>query len=280
MMHHDPIFAEFESVEVEADGASVYDFLGVSTHARFKKGWSKFVPPAGKKFSAKLPVLNEHYLDWVVVLESVACARGTYRVVELGAGWGSWSSVALAACRQKEVIRSVEAVAIEADYTHWQWMEEHFRANRLLDHGVELLHGAIAAQSGEVSFPVIENPDEDYGASTRNVVASPKNVTVKAYTIEDILDQLSGPADFMHIDIQGAEYDTVPNSLDALSEKVKSVLVGTHISADHHRSMVNLFEDAGWHIRMNYERGRFSQTPYGPIQIGDGVMVAKNPKFS
>lgn len=279
MVHHDPIFSEFEAVESEADGASIYDFLGVATQVRFKKGWAKFAPPAGKSFQAKLPVLNEHYLDWVVVLESVARAKDTYRIVELGAGWGTWSSAALAACRQKEAVRRVEAVAIEADFTHWQWMEEHFRSNRLLDHGVELLHGAIAAKSGEISFPVIENPDEDYGASTRGVSAAPRQVTVRAYTIEEVLGHLSGPADFLHIDIQGAEYDCVPSSMDLFNTNVKAVLVGTHISADHHRSMVKLFQDAGWHIRMNYERGQYSQTPYGPVQLGDGVVVAENPRF-
>jgi len=279
MVHHDPIFSEFEAVEVEADGVSVYDFLAVATQARFKKGWSKFVALSGKKLQPKLPVLNEHYLDWVIVLESVARARGTYRIVELGAGWGTWSSAGLAACRQKEAVRNVEAVAIEADFTHWKWMEEHFRANRLLDHGVHLIHGAVGADSGEVSFPVVENPNEDYGASTRGVSAALRNVTVRAYTIEEILDHLSGPADLVHIDIQGAEYETVPRSLNVLTTKAKAVLVGTHISSDHHRSMVKLFRDAGWRIRMNYERGQLCETPYGPIQVGDGVVVVENPKF-
>ncbi|GJL96297.1 MAG: hypothetical protein DHS20C06_01140 [Hyphobacterium sp.] len=279
MVHHDPIFSEFETVQVEADGSSVYDFLGIGTQARFKKGWSKFVPPAGKKFNANLPVLNEHYLDWVAVLESVSRANGTYRIVELGAGWGTWSAAALGACRQNVAVRAVEAVAIEADVTHWQWMEEHFRSNRLLDHGVHLLHGAVGAESGEISFPVIDNPDEDYGASTRSVAAAPKKVTVRAYTITEVLEYLSGPANFVHIDIQGAEYDTVPASMESLTTKAKAVLVGTHISSDHHRSMVKLFQAAGWRIRMDYERGQVCQTPYGPVKVGDGVVVAENPKF-
>ena len=279
MAHHDPIFSEFKAVEVVADGKSIYDFLGVATQARYKKGWSKFVPPAGKSFQAKLPVVNEHYLDWVAVLESVVRSKGTYRIVELGAGWGTWSSAALAACRQNAAIRAVEAVAVEADFTHWQWMEDHFRANKLLDHGVHLLQGAIDAKSGEISFPVIENPDEDYGASTRGAGAAPRKVTVRAYTISEVLGYLSGPANFVHIDIQGAEYDTVPASMEALSVRAKTVLIGTHTSSDHHRKMVNLFRDSGWRIRMDYERGQLCETPYGSVQVGDGVVVAENPKL-
>jgi len=279
MLKHDHIFSEFEIVEVEADGGSVYDFLGVSTQARFKKGWSRFAPAAGKPFRAKLPVVNEHYLDWVVVLESVQRAKGTYRIVELGAGWGTWSSAALAGTRQKDAIQTVEAVAVEADLTHWQWMDEHFRTNRLLEPGVHLLHGAVSAEPGEISFPVIENPDEDYGASVKGAAAAPQHVTVRAYTIEEILDRMSGPVDFVHIDIQGAEYDTVPAAMDVLNERVKAVLVGTHTSSEHHHSMVELFRKAGWRIRMNYERGQLCETPYGSIQLGDGVVVAENPRF-
>lgn len=278
MVNHDPIFAEFQAVAVEADGASVYDFLGVGTQTRFKKGWEKFAPDAGTTYRPKLPVLNEHYLDWVVVLESVARARGTYRVVELGAGWGTWSSAALAACRQNPDIVSVEAVAVEADLTHWNWMKDHFARNRFPADGVHLIHGAVGAGSGEISFPVIDNPEEDYGASTRNRSAA-EYVTVRAYTIGEILDRLTGPADFMHVDIQGVEYDVLPAAMDLLNDRVKAVLVGTHISSEHHHSMVKLFTEAGWRIRMNFERGRYCETPYGGIQLGDGVVVAENPRF-
>ena len=279
MTRHDRIFSEVGAVEVETDGACIYDCVGVATQVRFKKGWAKFAAPAGKMIRTKLPVLNEHYLDWVVVLESVARAKGDYRIVELGAGWGTWSSTALVATRQRDAIHSVEAVAVEADLTHWQWMSEHFHTNRLTDKSIHLIHGAVSAEPGEISFPVIENPDEDYGASISGAAVAPRQVTVRAYTIEQILDRLSGPVDFMHIDIQGAEYDTVPAAMNLLNDRVKAVLVGTHISSEHHDSMVRLFEDAGWRIRMNYERGQLCETPYGPIQLGDGVVVAENPKF-
>lgn len=279
MVTHDPIFSEFDVVEVETDGASIYDFLGVGTQVRFKKGWSRFAPEAGTRFSAELPVLNEHYLDWVAVLESVTRARGVYRFVELGAGWGTWSSTALAAVRQRREIHDVEAVAVEADLTHWQWMEDHFRKNGLLTAGVHLIHGAVSAEPGEISFPVIENPDEDYGASLRGTATAPKHVTVRAYTIEELLNRMSGPADFMHIDIQGAEYDMVPQVIGVLNDRVKAVLVGTHLSSDGHHSMVTLFRNAGWRIRMDYERAQLCETPYGPVQLGDGVVVAENPKF-
>ncbi|MED5550665.1 MAG: FkbM family methyltransferase [Pseudomonadota bacterium] len=279
MLKHDPVFSEYSAMKIEADGESIYDFLGVGTKVRFKKGWAKFAPPAGASYTPNLPVLNEHYLDWVVVLESVARARGSYRIVELGAGWGTWTSAALAACRQNSAIKEVEAAAIEADLTHWKWMKEHFANNALAGEGVHLIRGAVSASPGEISFPEIDNPDEDYGASTRNVASAPRYVTVRAYTIREILDLLSGPVDFMHIDIQGVEYDVIPPSMELLNAHVKATLVGTHISSEKHHGMVKLFEDAGWKIRMNYERGQLCDTPYGEIQLGDGVLVAENPRF-
>jgi len=47
MLKHDPVFSEYSAMKIEADGESIYDFLGVGTKVRFKKGWAKFAPPAG-----------------------------------------------------------------------------------------------------------------------------------------------------------------------------------------------------------------------------------------
>ena len=105
MIAHDVVFDRFARCEVTADGEHIYDFLGVSTAVRFKKSWVKFAPPAGSKLTPNYPVVNEHYLDWVALLECVLRADDVFRIVELGAGWGTWSSSGLAACRQMPHIK-------------------------------------------------------------------------------------------------------------------------------------------------------------------------------
>lgn len=277
MIAHDAVFKNFERCEITADGEHIYDFLGLATAVRFKKSWAKFAPPAGSKFKPNLPVVNEHYLDWVALLESVLRAGDVFRIVELGAGWGTWSSSGLAACKQVSHIMRTEVVAIEADGAHYEWMCEHFAKNNIMHDGVHLVHGAVGVESGLVEFPVIENPDEDYGGSLRQVDTSKNTVAVKQYTLEDLLSMVAGPVDFLHIDIQGEEYNILPDAMDILRSRVKSILIGTHISSEGHSYIVSLFESHGWEIRMDYERGKLCNTPYGDIQLGDGVIVANNP---
>lgn len=279
MIAHDVVFDRFARCEVTADGEHIYDFLGVSTAVRFKKSWVKFAPPAGSKLTPNYPVVNEHYLDWVALLECVLRADDVFRIVELGAGWGTWSSSGLAACRQMPHIKKTEVVAIEADSVHYQWMREHFAKNNMIHNGVHLVHGAVGVDSGLVEFPVIENPDEDYGGSLRQADTSRETVTVKQFSLGELFNKLTGVIDFLHVDIQGEEYNILPESMGLLKTRVKSVLVGTHISSDHHKSIARLFENDGWQIRMDYERGQLCNTPYGEIQLGDGVIVANNPEL-
>ncbi len=278
-MKHAEIFSEFSQKKVVANGFSIYDFLGISTAVEFKKKWAKFAPKRGAEYTPQLPAINEHYFDWVLTLESVVRASDTYRMIELGAGWGTWSAVAAAAARQRAAIDAVEIVAIEADKTHHDWMFRHFVANQLHDKGVHLLHGAVAGEAGNVRFPVLDDPSEDYGASLMNVGGGREFVEVEAYTIASLIDRLSGPIDFLHVDIQGVEYDVIPPIMSLLRERVKSIMIGTHTSLEKHHEMTELFRAGGWRERMNYPRGELCETPYGAVQFGDGLVAVENPDF-
>lgn len=278
-MEHDKVFAEFEHQTIHADGRSVYDFLGVATDVRFKRDWAKFASEKGKSFTPSLPPLNEHYFDWILTLESVLRASGSYRMAELGAGWGTWALRAAKAARQRAAITDVEVLAVEADQTHYDWLIKHFIDNGEDPHDHHLLHGAVAGESGTVRFPVIEDPSVDYGASMRAAKADIPYVEVAAYSLEDLLGRLDGPVDFLHVDIQGAEYEVLPPAMDLLRRRVKSIMIGTHISADHHAGMARAFRAAGWTERMNLARNAENETPYGRVQLGDGLLSYLNPDF-
>jgi len=278
-MQHAPIFQEFTATQIEANGYSIYDFLGIETDVRFKEGWKKFAPQVGSKFTPPLPTLNEHYIDWVLTLESVARANGIYRMVELGAGWGTWAAVAATASQQRASINEIEIVAIEADVTHFDWMKRHFSSNRLNAPRTHLIHGVAGPDEGMVRFPVIDDPANDYGASMRQVHSGRAFVEVQSYPLNSILDKLSGPADFIHVDIQGAEYDIIPPAMETLKKRVKAMMIGTHTSLDKHNELAELFEGHGWREQMNYPRGQLCETPYGQIQFGDGLLAVSNPEF-
>lgn len=280
MKVHHPIFGLFERKPVIASGHHVYDFLGGATDVGFKKGWAKHAARAQAELLPALPVLNEHYFDWIATLDCVRSAQGVFRMVELGAGWAPWLVRAALAARQRPEITSLELLAVEADSTHFAWVQQHFADNGLRSPDFRFLHGAMAASAGTIRFPRITNPDEDYGASTRTATTSPDFVEVTAYTLPDVLAYFSGPVDFIHVDIQGAEYDVLPPAFGLLNQRVRAVMVGTHISLDKHIEMTSLFVRNGWQQVMNFPRNQLSQTPHGEVLFGDGFLYFRNPHFA
>jgi FkbM family methyltransferase len=276
---HHPIFEAFERKACTGTGRHVFDFLGSSTDVAFRKGWSQHAPAAGKALTPEYPPLNEHYFDWIATLQAVQAARGTFRMAELGAGWGPWLVRAALAAAQRPAITDTELVAVEADETHHRWLQAHFEANGLRSPRHRTLRGAIAPARGSIRFPKVANPDENYGASTRAVVAGTEYVEVAGYTLEDLLSTFSGPVDLVHVDIQGAEYDVIPPAMPLLGRSVKSMMVGTHLSTAHHDGLRRSFEDHGWRCEMCFPRNELSHTEFGDVTFGDGFLYYRNPVF-
>jgi FkbM family methyltransferase len=276
-MNHHPIFEQFQRVPSVGTGAHVFDFVGSSTEASFRKGWQQHATRAGAPVQPPYPSANEHYFDWVATLTAVQRCEGTLRMAELGAGWAPWLTRAALAARQRPAIRSLELVAVEADEVHFDWVQRHFETNGVRGPGIHCLRGAVAARSGTIRFPKIDNPDENYGASTRAVTATSAYVEVPAFTIADVLARFTGPVDLMHVDIQGAEYDAIPPAMALLGTSVKSIMVGTHVSLEMHHQFAERFRAAGWREVFNFERNALCDTQVGPIQFGDGFLLFDNP---
>ena len=271
------IFEAFRPVTATASGRHVYDFTGSATRVTYKRGWQSFAATAGRTVKSKYPPKNEHYLDWVAMLQSVARASGTFRMAELGAGWAPWTVRAALASRQIPGVTALELLAIEADPTHYEWMIEHFRDNGLDPSRFHLLHGAASPRSEMLRFPVISEPDVDYGASVRGAAGAAATIDVKGHTVAELLSRFSGPLDFLHVDIQGAEYECLPPAMDVLSRQVKSVMIGTHLGSDMHATLANRFREAGWVENVNLVGNRAHATPWGEIKLDDGFLHYDNP---
>jgi FkbM family methyltransferase len=275
-----PEFGRFRAIASETSGSHVYDFLGTATRVAFKQSWATHALPKGRFQTPGLPPKNEHYLDWVALLRAVARAKGTFRMAELGAGWGPWLVRAAFAAKQQPQIAKVELLGVEADPTHFGWMRQHFMDNGLNPDGHILLNGAAAGKPGMVSFPVIENPDEDYGASIASAARAQRTITVQAYTLTELLNRFLGVVDFVHVDIQGAEYEALPLAMDVMTKQVRSVMVGTHTSDAMHEGLVAKFKASGWMEIINLPRNRAHETPWGEIKVGDGFLLFDNPRLS
>lgn len=276
-MNHHPIFSKFESMTSIGTGKHVFDFIGGSTDSSFKRGWERFATRAGATIQPSYPIVNEHYFDWIATLLAVDRAAGVFRMAELGAGWAPWLVRAALAAKQRPNIERLELVAVEADETHFSWVIQHLRDNSVGGPGVHVMRGALADKTGIIRFPRITNPDEDYGASTRT--ASAEYVEVPALTMANVLGRFSGPIDFLHVDIQGAEYDVIPPAMPLLRDVVKTVMVGTHISLDDHNRMVECFRSQGWREIFNFERNALCDTKHGKVQFGDGFVFFENKNF-
>jgi FkbM family methyltransferase len=276
-MNHHPVFEAFQRAKVVASGKHVYDFLGGATDTAFKKGWAQHAPSAGAELMPGYPPVNEHYFDWIATLESLRAASGVFRMAELGAGWAPWLVRAALGSQQCPAITGVELVAVEADATHFKWVQQHFQENGLSSPNFHIMYGGMAGQRGTIRFPVVHNPAEDYGASTRAVTSGREYVEVPAYSMADVLARFDGPVDLVHVDIQGAEYDVLPPAMPLLKSTVRAIMVGTHLSTEHHEGLVQKFREEGWREIMNFPRNGMAKTDFGDVQFGDGFLYYRNP---
>jgi hypothetical protein len=86
-MEHHPIFERFDGYAGPRLEGEQVDLIG----ARFKGSWWGSSYPARAHVETRLPSLDEQYFEWADLLEAVDGARGSFTMVELGAGYGCWS---------------------------------------------------------------------------------------------------------------------------------------------------------------------------------------------
>jgi hypothetical protein len=78
------------------------------------------------------------------------------------------------------------------------------------------------------------------------------------------------------IDVQGAEYDILAGSFEAVSWKIGVVHIGTH-SAEVEQSLKKLFAGLGWVNAFAYPSHSTVQTRFGAVAFVDGVQTWVNP---
>jgi len=281
---HHPIFSGFGVADVEEGQDCFWDFLGVRTRGDFVEWQGAGHPPA-------LPPFDEEYFEWVDVLEAVACARDEFVMVELGAGYGRWLARAVAALRVANPM-AYRLVAVEAEPTHFHWLEQH-----LADNGVDLgrsrlIQAAISGDGGKVPFHM-GNPREWYGqaiaqgvkrigwvSSAWNALRGNRQRSlrwVRSVTLRQVLQGFE-KVDLIDLDVQAAEADVLESAPSDLDRKVARLHIGTH-SHEIEERLRALFGKLGWRNLNDYPCLGKSETPYGLIEFGDGVQSWLNPRF-
>lgn len=111
---------------------------------------------------------------------------------------------------------------------------------------------------------------ESYEASPR------KMKRVKSVSIKTILKEHRF-VDLLHIDIQGAEADTISPALEPITLKVRRMVVGTHGRHIEERIFADMCA-AGW-ILENEEPCQFTQHQGRMVLSRDGCQTWRNPRF-
>ena len=286
------VFSRFTPFDGRVPAGFWVNWMGVLTRDYV---WP-FSPEVMKSYSTErnqrcgYPTSDEHVLDWEPLLRAVLTARDEFTMIALGAGWGRWLSAAAAACRQ--VGRTFRLTGVEAERDHFRWMRTHLEENGIAPDRVRLIEAAASASADPCWFPV-DDPGW-YGQSIVPAAGGPSAGTdrfvdrgrayrrVRAVTIDELIDARSR-VDYLHMDIQGTEYDFLAKNPARLSQTVRVANVGTH-SAAIERRLRALFRAEGWDplhdVPMGSEAELFIDDALaGRVTFGDGVQVWENPRL-
>jgi len=283
-------------------GAQV-DFLGIKTRTSFFTGLKPFELEG---FSAPpLPEFDESYFEWVDLLEAVKAARGDFTMMELGAGYGRWLVRAAFAATHFGDFRC-KFIGVEAEPSHFEWMNYHFRDNGLDPEKHTLIQGAVSGRDGEARF-LVGSPDEWYGQrialledfgkvaiqrikalparSSRSSCAETEGESfrygiekVKTVSLNTLLRDVNR-ADLIDLDVQGAELEVLKSAKSALERKAARVHVGTH-NGKVESGLRSLFSEMGWTKVFDFPCGGASETPWGRVAFVDGVQSWANPDLT
>lgn len=218
--------------------------------------------------------------EWAAALRSVDVARGSYRIIELGCGWGCWITNMGVAARSRGL--TVDLIGIEGDRNHLDNARETLALNGFAPSEYRLYHGVAGPRPGKAIFPDPEAGNAHWGgepefyplpARLAEAERTPGLQVLDCRTLDDMA--AGGIIDLLHIDIQGGETAYVAGNADAMKRLVRRVLVGTHSRAIEGELFAH-FLDRGWLLEM--ERPAIAPPQGGrPITRIDGVQLWRNP---
>jgi len=188
--------------------------------------------------------------------------RESFCAVEIGAGWGPWV-VACGVLTRRLGTKSIHLVGVEASAERFELMRRHFKVNNLpipsqgrddvVSDGttVQFFRGAIWTTDGSIWFPESDVADmgpavseQDAGTDYRGSEVNHDEVPCRR--LETLLAD-SKRVDFMHIDIQGAEFDVIKASMNWINAHVATLMIATH-SRVIEGSLIGLLLAAGWQL--------------------------------
>ena len=187
-----------------------------------------------------LPIPDDGHAAEAIEYLSLADAinnaqKNTFSFIELGAGWGPWTSLAYHMC-QKKKISHVNLISVEATPGKIPKLKNHLIDNGLfegegINYSLKIINGAVAAKGGYQTF--FPSDPENMGAEMiiNGKSLDPNNMSDKLVGVDVIaFEKISDGQvfDFLHIDIQGHELYLIRDTLDIFKKQIRSFFIGTH----------------------------------------------------
>ena len=283
------LFEQYTAPNRTPQPGFVVDFIGARTRTTsLYDGVSQFDgtvqgPPIPQDYHAEA-------VEWLGLLKTIGTARQTYTAMEWGAGWAPWLIAGAVAARLKGITSSM-LYGVEADPRHFAAMRQHFIDNNLHPDEHVLLQAAIGAKRGTARWPKHPDPKNDWGARPVREGCE-RDMDYPSAQLEEFMDIQVLPADellrrepvwdMLHIDIQGWEGEVCSSCIDAMSERVKRVIIGVH-SRVLDGELLQLFHGAGWILehekptKFRYSRDKLT---FEAMVVLDGTQVWRNPRLT
>lgn len=248
----------------------VKDFVGT----RMRIGVADFASGFSGRVFDRIPVPGDfrvEAIEWIGVLKAIETSGSHFVTVELGAGWGPW--VVSSGHVARHLGKTVRMYAVEADPGKVPNIAQHMADNGFnpKDH---VIFGGIAGPSdGFAYFPVINAVSNWSGEAVYDRPPDCDYHTLPSISLQTLMKDEEA-VDLIHFDIQGAEFDVVQGSLDALCAKVRWMVIGTHSRSIEGR-LIDLLLPANWSLE-NEQPCRCSYSAGRSHIVVDGTQVWRN----
>ena len=265
--------------DLEPDASHLTNFLGVRIDPKFFPG----ILDGRENTVEPIPIPANWHADiaeWASALRAVDLANGTFRIVEVGCGWGCWLNNTGVAARSRGL--KVDLVGIEGDEAHIAFAREALRTNGFSDDEYRIVRGVASPRRSRALFPIVAKAGSNWGsepifdASPEQIAAAVQGGThqvLDALPLSELVEE--GSIDLLHIDIQGGECDFVISNFFDINRLVRRLLIGTH-SRVIEGKIFDFLLAHGWKLEM--ERPCVFALSDGRPQIRvDGVQLWCNP---
>jgi FkbM family methyltransferase len=279
------ILARLRDPAAKGEPGFVTDIFGVRT--RTSSLWPAMQAQDGSLWGVPIPG-NWHWEapEWIGLVRSVLDAKDSYRIMELGAGWGP-AVVSGGVLARLKGIKNIKLVAVEADPHHFGKLKQHLVDNNFTSNEYELLEAAVGENNGSAEWPDTPQMRDQYGNRPIDKSGDYLGRTfhrtrkVKILSFRSLL--MKEPLwDMVHVDIQGSEVEVCLSALKELNSRVARICVGTH-SRKIDGDLLALLSSNGW-VMENEKPSRLSFVPkaktFEMMNTVDGIQIWRNPRYA